>query len=160
MADVYLDPRLREPTGAGVLVTGGGGLVGSRIARLTALGANPIVLDRFDAYPHLVRGLFRVGRHGAQVVLGDVRERATVKWLAGRADYVIHAAAFVDMPRSGGDPRGGCADTRRATDLLGRRPAVTLTEGIDRYVNWLRTTPDAVPDWFATPATPAASLAA
>ncbi|MFJ7909174.1 NAD-dependent epimerase/dehydratase family protein [Kitasatospora sp. NPDC096204] len=98
MADVYRDPRLRELTGASVLVTGGGGLVGSRIvAQLAACGAVPIVLDRFDAYPQPVRDLFRVDRHGARVVLGDVRERATVKWLTGRADYVIHAAAYADV---------------------------------------------------------------
>ncbi|MFC5666618.1 NAD-dependent epimerase/dehydratase family protein [Kitasatospora misakiensis] len=350
MADVYRDPRLHQLTGACVLVTGGGGLVGSRIvAQLAACGATPIVLDRFDAYPRPVRDLFRVDRNGARVVLGDVRERATVKWLTGRADYVIHAAAyadvaactrrpdiafaanvhgtqtvldavatspvkrlvfvssasvygdgaptqadaarfaedqpltpisvyantklwgehqvrlmlgggteysivryfsvygepqipkpgshswmvpwlalsahtgrpmrlnggghqvrdmvhvedvahatilalvtdqaagqtinigtgiptsvrriaeliaahypgaaFVETPMPEGDPRGGCADTRRATDLLGWRPAITLTEGIDRYVHWLSTTPDAVPDWFTTPTTTAASAA-
>lgn len=350
MADMYCDPRLRELSGASVLVTGGG-LVGSRIvAQLAACGATPIVLDRFDAYPHPVRDLFQVDRHSAQVVLGDVRERATVKWLTGRADYVIHAAAYADVaactsrpdtafaanvhgtqtvldavvaspvkrlvfvssasvygdgvedstpteggaarfteeqpltpisvyantkvwgehqvrlmlggsgteysivryfsvygdpqiPKPGshswmvpwlalsahtgrpmrlnggghqvrdmvhvediahatvlalvadqaagqilnvgtgiptsirriaeliaahypgaafvetpmpvGDPRGGCADTRRATDLLGWCPAITLTEGIDRYVRWLNTTPDAVPDWFTTAASAA-----
>ncbi|MFJ2609583.1 NAD-dependent epimerase/dehydratase family protein [Streptomyces sp. NPDC087425] len=349
MADVYFDPRLCELTGATVLVTGGGGLVGSRIvAQLAACGATPIVLDRFDAYPHPVRDLFRVDRPGAQVVLGDVRERATVKWLAGRADYVIHAAAyadvaactrrpdtafaanvhgtqtvldavvasqvkrlvfvssasvygettltkdgaarftedqpltpisvyantkvwgehqvrlmlggsgteysivryfsvygdpqipkpgshswmvpwmalsahtgrpmrlnggghqvrdmvhvediahatilalvadqaagqtinigtghptsvrriaeliaahypgaaFVEAPMPEGDPRGGYSDTRRATDLLGWRPAITLTEGVDRYVNWLKTTPGAIPDWFTAPTTPQAA---
>ncbi|MFI9156551.1 NAD-dependent epimerase/dehydratase family protein [Kitasatospora aureofaciens] len=350
MADVYFDPRLSELAGAGVLVTGGGGLVGSRIvAQLAACGARPTVLDRFDAYPHPVRDLFRVDQHGARVVLGDVRERATVKWLAGRADYVIHAAAyadvaactrrpdtafaanvhgtqtvldavlessvkrlvfvssasvygdgiraedgvgrftedqpltpisvyantklwgehqvrlmlgssgmeysivryfsvygdpqipkpgshswmvpwlalsahtgrpmrlnggghqvrdmvhvediahatilalvadqaagqtinigtgiptsvrriaelvaahypraaFVETPMPEGDPRGGYADTCRATDLLGWRPAVTLTEGVDRYVNWLRTTPGAIPDWFT--AAPTVAMAA
>ncbi|MFJ9771473.1 NAD-dependent epimerase/dehydratase family protein [Kitasatospora sp. NPDC101157] len=350
MADVYFDPRLSELAGASVLVTGGGGLVGSRIvAQLAACGAKPTVLDRFDAYPHPVRDLFRVDQHGARVVLGDVRERATVKWLAGHADYVIHAAAYADVaactrrpdtafaanvhgtqtvldavmessvkrlvfvssasvygdgtptedsvarfaedqpltpisvyantklwgehqvrlmlggsgseysivryfsvygdpqiPKPGshswmvpwlalsahtgkpmrlnggghqvrdmvhvediahatilalvtdqaagqtinigtgiptsvrriaelvaahypraafietpmpeGDPRGGYADTRRATDLLGWRPAITLTEGVNRYVNWLRTTPGAVPDWFSAPTT--AALAA
>lgn len=350
MADVYFDPRLSELAGAGVLVTGGGGLVGSRIvAQLAACGARPTVLDRFDAYPHPVRDLFQVDQHGARVVLGDVRERATVKWLTGRADYVIHAAAyadvaactcrpdtafaanvqgtqtvldavlessvkrlvfvssasvygdgipavdgvarftedqpltpisvyantklwgehqvrlmlgsssteysivryfsvygdpqipkpgshswmvpwlalsahtgrpmrlnggghqvrdmvhvediahatilalvaeqaagqtinigtgiptsvrriaelvaahypraaFVETPMPEGDPRGGYADTCRATDLLGWRPAVTLTEGVDRYVNWLRTTPGAIPDWFT--AAPTAAMAA
>ncbi|MGF1425127.1 NAD-dependent epimerase/dehydratase family protein [Kitasatospora sp. LaBMicrA B282] len=349
MADVYSDPRLRELAGAGVLVTGGGGLVGSRVvAQLAACGATPIVLDRFDAYPHPVRDLFQVDRNSAQVVLGDVRERATVKWLTGRADYVIHAAAYADVaactrrpdiafaanvhgtqtvldavadsqvrrlvfvssasvygdgaptedgvsrfsedqpltpisvyantkvwgehqvrlmlggggtefsivryfsvygdpqiPKPGshswmvpwlamaahtgrpmrlngggrqvrdmvhvediahatvlalvadqtagqtvnigtgnpssvreiadliaahypdatlvetpmpeGDPRGGCADTRRATDLLGWRPTITLAEGVDRYVHWLKATPDAVPDWFACRATPLAA---
>lgn len=349
MADVYRDPRLHELAGASVLVTGGGGLVGSRIvAQLSACGAIPLVLDRFDAYPHPVRDLFQVDRHGGQVVLGDVRERATVRWLTARADYVIHAAAYADVaactrrpdtafaanvhgtqtvldavaasnvrrlvfvssasvygdgapnepgpapfredqpltpisvyantkvwgehqvrlmlgttsteyaivryfsvygdpqipkpgshswmvpwlaqsahtgqpmrlnggghqvrdmvhvediahatilalvadqaagqtinigtgiptsvrriaeliathypqaefvrkPMPDGDPRGGCADTRRAADLLGWRPTISLAQGIDRYVHWLATTPNAIPDWFASqPATAAA----
>ncbi|MBV6698379.1 NAD-dependent epimerase/dehydratase family protein [Kitasatospora aureofaciens] len=348
MADVFPDSRLRELTGATVLVTGGGGLVGSRIvAQLAAHGARPIVLDRFDAYPHPVRGLFEVDRHGTQVVLGDVRERATVKWLIDRADYVIHAAAYADVaactrrpdtafaanvhgtqtildellesrvkrlvfvssasvygdgvagndaprftedqpltpisvyantklwgehqvrlmlggsrteysivryfsvygdpqipkpgshswmvpwlalsahsgrpmrlnggghqvrdlvhvediaratvlalvadqaasqtinigtgiptsvraiaelvaahypgtafietPMPDGDPRGGYADTRKATDLLGWHPAITLSEGIDRYVTWLRATPNSVPDWFTSQTVPLAA---
>ncbi|MFF0414881.1 NAD-dependent epimerase/dehydratase family protein [Kitasatospora sp. NPDC004745] len=348
MADAYPDPRLRELAGSSVLVTGGGGLVGSRIvAQLAAHGAHPIVLDRFDAYPHSVRDQFEVDRHAAHVVLGDVRERATVRWLAGRADFVIHAAAyadvaactrrpdtafaanvhgtqtvldavaespvkrlvfvssasvyghgdaagggaarfseeqpltpisvyantklwgehqvrlmlggsgteyaivryfsvygdpqvpkpgshswmvpwmamsaetgqplrlngggrqvrdmvhvddianatilalvadqaagqtinigtgtptsvreiayliashypdaaFVETPMPGGDPRGGYADTRRATDMLGWHPTITLADGIDRYVAWLKSTPGAIPDWFTTPATLAA----
>ncbi|MFJ3793618.1 NAD-dependent epimerase/dehydratase family protein [Kitasatospora sp. NPDC090091] len=350
MAEAYPDPRLRELAGSSVLVTGGGGLVGSRIvAQLAAHGAHPVVLDRFDAYPHSVRDRFDVDRHAADVVLGDVRERATVKWLAGRADFVIHAAAYADVaactrrpdtafaanvhgtqtvldaiaessvkrlvfvssasvygdgdpaasgaarfseeqpltpisvyantklwgenqvrlmlggygtefsivryfsvygdpqvPKPGshswmvpwlamsaetgrplrlngggrqvrdmvhvddianatilalvadqvagqtvnigtgvatsvreiaelivahypeavlketpmpeGDPRGGYADTRRAFDLLGWRPTVALSDGIDRYVSWLKSTPGAIPDWFTAPT--AAVLAA
>ncbi|MFB8198802.1 NAD-dependent epimerase/dehydratase family protein [Kitasatospora purpeofusca] len=340
----------RKLEGATVLVTGGGGLVGSRIvAQLSRAGAHPVVLDRFDAYPHPVRDRFEVDRHAAQVVLGDVRERATVEWLVSRADFVIHAAAYADvaactrrpeiafaanvhgtqsvldavaasavrrlvfvssasvygdgasdtvprfsedqpltpisvyanakawgehqvrlmLARSGtehtivryfsvygepqvpkpgshswmvpwmamsaqagqplrlngggtqvrdmvhvddiaratvlalvsdgaasrtinigtgvptsvreigelitahfpgarlvetpmpeGDPRGGCADTRRAADLLGWRPTIALPEGVDRYVAWLKATPDAVPDWFTASTTASAVLAA
>ncbi|WP_406205434.1 NAD-dependent epimerase/dehydratase family protein [Kitasatospora sp. NBC_01560] len=98
MIDACSDPRLRFLDGATVLVTGGGGLVGSRIvAQLARVGARPVVLDRFDAYPHPVRDRFEVDRHAAQVVLGDVRERATVRWLVGRADFVVHAAAYADV---------------------------------------------------------------
>jgi UDP-glucose 4-epimerase/dTDP-L-rhamnose 4-epimerase len=80
-----------------VLVTGGGGLVGSRIVRLlAALGAEPVVLDRMDAYPHPVRGLFDLDE-GTEVVLGDVRQAATVRALVEGADYVIHAAAYADV---------------------------------------------------------------
>ncbi|MFJ1936883.1 NAD-dependent epimerase/dehydratase family protein [Kitasatospora sp. NPDC088160] len=338
MPEVLSDPRLRQLAGSRVLVTGGGGLVGSRIvAQLAAAGAEAVVLDRFDAYPHPVRDRFRVDEHAAQVVLGDVRERATVRWLANRADSVVHAAAFADvaactrrpdtafaanvhgtqnvldavaaapvkrlvfvssasvygdgepgtvprfsedqpltpisvyantklwgehqvrlvLPNSGtehtivryfsvygepqvpkpgshswmvpwmamsaeaelplrlnggghqvrdmvhvddiahatilalvaedtasqivnigtgmpssvreiaeliaarypdarfvetpmpaGDPRGGYADTRRASDLLGWHPTISLADGVERYVNWLKSTPDAVPDWL------------
>ncbi|WP_224276001.1 NAD(P)-dependent oxidoreductase [Streptomyces sp. LS1784] len=357
MADVSSDPRLRQLDGATVLVTGGGGLVGSRIvAQLAAAGASPLVLDRFDAYPHSVRDRFEVDRHAAEVVLGDVRERATVNWMVRRADFVVHAAAYADVaactrrpdiafasnvhgtqvlldavagaavkrlvfvssasvygngvpvgdgpsrfaedqpldpisvyantkvwaehqvrlllsgtgtehaivryfsvygepqvpkpeshswmvpwmamsahtgrpiqlngggrqvrdmvhvediaratvlalvtdrmtgrtvnvgtgvattvrqigeliaghysgaefittPMPAGDPRGGCADTRLATDLLGWQPGITLADGISRYVAWLKVTPGAIPDWFTTPpaltpATTSAALAA
>ncbi|MET9339297.1 NAD-dependent epimerase/dehydratase family protein [Nonomuraea sp. NPDC003804] len=96
MDDLLSDHRLNCLAGARVLVTGGGGLVGSRIVRLlTALGADPVVLDRLDAYPHPVRGVF--GLEGAEVVLGDVREAATVRSLVAGADYVIHAAAYADV---------------------------------------------------------------
>ncbi|MEU6236799.1 NAD-dependent epimerase/dehydratase family protein [Kitasatospora sp. NPDC047058] len=354
MAYVFSDPRLSKLQGASVLVTGGGGLVGSRIvAGLDAFGARPVVLDRFDAYPHSVRDRFDVDRHAAQVVLGDVRERATVTWLTGRADFVIHAAAyadvaactrrpdiafsanvhgtqtvldavlasavkrvvfvssasvygdgpaaeaarraprfaedqpltpisvyantklwgehqvrlmlgcssteyaivryfsvygdpqvpkpgshswmvpwmamsaetgqplrlngggrqvrdmvhvddiahatilalvadhaagqtinvgtgtatsvreiagliashypeaaFVESPMPDGDPRGGYADTRRASDLLGWHPTISLSEGIDRYVAWLKSTPGAIPDWFAPASASTAATAA
>ncbi|WP_200926838.1 NAD-dependent epimerase/dehydratase family protein [Sphaerimonospora mesophila] len=80
-----------------MLVTGGGGLVGSRVVRLlTAVGAAPVVLDRMDAYPHPVRALFGLDE-GTEIVLGDVREAATVRALVRGADYVIHAAAYADV---------------------------------------------------------------
>ncbi|MFB6893798.1 NAD-dependent epimerase/dehydratase family protein [Kitasatospora sp. NPDC056327] len=337
----------KELKAATVLVTGGGGLVGSRIvAQLSRAGARPVVLDRFDAYPHPVRDRFEVDRNAAEVVLGDVRERATVQWLVSRADFVIHAAAYADVaactrrpevafaanvhgtqnvldavtgsavkrlvfvssasvygdgapgtvprfsedrppapisvyanakvwgehqvrlmlagsgtehtvlryfsvygepqvPKPGshswmvpwmamsaqagrplrlngggaqvrdmvhvddvaratilalvadgaagrtinvgtgvptsvreiagliaahfpgarlvetpmpeGDPRGGCADTRRAADLLGWHPTIALPEGVDRYVAWLKATPGVVPHWFTSPTASTAS---
>ncbi|MFD7641621.1 NAD-dependent epimerase/dehydratase family protein [Kitasatospora sp. NPDC059795] len=93
-------------SGATVLVTGGGGLVGSRIvAQLAAAGACPLVLDRFDAYPHPVRDRFDVDGNAAEVVLGDVREHATVRSLVDRSDYVIHAAAYADVAACTRRPR-------------------------------------------------------
>jgi UDP-glucose 4-epimerase/dTDP-L-rhamnose 4-epimerase len=61
-------------------------------------------------------------------------------------------ASFVETPMPEGDPRGGYADTARATDLLGWAPAITLADGIARYVTWLKATPSAIPDWFTAPA--------
>ncbi|MBB2910591.1 UDP-glucose 4-epimerase/dTDP-L-rhamnose 4-epimerase [Streptosporangium becharense] len=90
------DPHLDCLDGARVLVTGGGGLVGSRIVRLLAgVGAEPVVLDRMDAYPYPVRDLF--GLSETDMVLGDVRDAATVRTLTTDADYVIHAAAYADV---------------------------------------------------------------
>ncbi|MGV9601306.1 NAD-dependent epimerase/dehydratase family protein [Streptosporangium sandarakinum] len=97
MDNLLPDPRLDRLVGARVLVTGGGGLVGSRIVRLlTVLGAKPVVLDRMDAYPHPVRDLFGLDEK-TDMVLGDVREAATVRALVSGADYVIHAAAYADV---------------------------------------------------------------
>ncbi|WP_328433172.1 NAD-dependent epimerase/dehydratase family protein [Streptomyces sp. NBC_00425] len=85
--------------GATVLVTGGAGLIGSRItARLRALGARPTALCTMNAYPEQVYAdLFgvRVGDPG--LVVGDVRDAALVRELVAGSDYVIHAAALADV---------------------------------------------------------------
>ncbi|MFD9687361.1 NAD-dependent epimerase/dehydratase family protein [Kitasatospora sp. NPDC059088] len=119
MVDAPSDSRTRRLAGATVLVTGGGGLVGSRIvAQLASHGAHPLVLDSFDAYPHAVRDRFEVDRHAAEVVLGDVRERATVKWLTGRADFVIHAAAYADVAACTRNPDIAFASNVHGTQTL------------------------------------------
>ncbi|MER5625860.1 NAD-dependent epimerase/dehydratase family protein [Streptosporangium sp. NPDC002544] len=111
-----MDDLLNRLTGARVLVTGGGGLVGSRIVRLlTTIGAEPVVLDLLDAYPHPVRQLF--GLDETTVVLGDVRETATVRSLVSGVDYVIHAAAYADV----------AACTRRPADAFAANIAGTQT---------------------------------
>ncbi|MFJ6463491.1 NAD-dependent epimerase/dehydratase family protein [Streptomyces sp. NPDC091387] len=113
------DSRLRELDGARVLVTGGGGLVGSRIvALLNANGAHASVLDRFDAYPHSVRGLFDVDVNAARVVFGDVREAATVRSLVQRADYVIHAAAYADVAACTRQPEVAFAANLQGTQTV------------------------------------------
>ncbi|MEV7601330.1 NAD-dependent epimerase/dehydratase family protein [Kitasatospora sp. NPDC089797] len=87
--------RLRD---ARVAVTGGGGLVGSRVVALARrAGAAVTVLDRFDAYPEDVRPLFGLDRHGADLVVGDVCDREAVRRLVHGADYVVHAAAYADV---------------------------------------------------------------
>ncbi|RPE28703.1 UDP-glucose 4-epimerase/dTDP-L-rhamnose 4-epimerase [Kitasatospora cineracea] len=111
--------------GATVLVTGGGGLVGSRVvAQLAAAGARPLVLDRFDAYPHPVRERFGVDLNAAEVVLGDVRERATVRSLVERCDYVIHAAAYADVAACTRHPR-----TAFASNLAGTQSVLDAVAG-------------------------------
>ncbi|SEM67926.1 NAD-dependent epimerase/dehydratase family protein [Streptacidiphilus jiangxiensis] len=119
MVDEPSGARLRQLAGATVLVTGGGGLVGSRIvAQLAGHGAHPLVLDSFDAYPHAVRDRFAVDRNAAEVVLGDVRERATVGWLAGRADFVIHAAAYADVAACTRNPNTAFASNVHGTQTV------------------------------------------
>ncbi|CAL9676131.1 UDP-glucose 4-epimerase (plasmid) [Streptomyces sp. enrichment culture] len=83
--------------GASVLVTGGGGLIGSRIvARMRERGARPIALCTMDAYPPVIyRELF--GVDASQVVTGDIRDAALVARLMREADFVVHAAALADV---------------------------------------------------------------
>lgn len=83
--------------GATVLVTGGAGLIGSRIVRrLRELGARPLALCTMDAYPpEVYRELF--GVEGGDVAAGDVRDTALVNRLMREADFVVHAAALADV---------------------------------------------------------------
>lgn len=85
--------------GSTVLVTGGGGLIGSRIvAQLRQLNARPISLCTMDAYPaHVYTDSFGVDPTDPDVVTGDVRDAGLVRKLVGESDYVIHAAALADV---------------------------------------------------------------
>jgi nucleoside-diphosphate-sugar epimerase len=67
------------------------------------------------------------------------------------ADHVVRyfpEASLVDAAKPLGDPIGGCADIRQLKEILGWQPTVELSIGIERYVEWLRRTPEAVPDWL------------
>ncbi|WP_446040141.1 NAD-dependent epimerase/dehydratase family protein [Streptomyces sp. SID1121] len=96
--------------GRRVLVTGGGGLIGSRIVgRLRNLGARPLVLCRMDAYPpDAYQHVFGVERGGADVVVGDVADAALVRRLVAECEYVVHAAGLADV----------AACTRRPADAI------------------------------------------
>lgn len=90
--------RLDGLRDARVVVTGGGGLVGSRVVALARrAGAAVTVLDRFDAYPEDVRELFGLDRLGAELTAGDICDREAVRGALKGADYVIHAAAYADV---------------------------------------------------------------
>lgn len=93
------DTDLRQLTGATVLVTGGGGLIGSRIVtHLRGLGARPIALCALDAYPRPVyHDLFGVDPEEPDVIVGDVRDVALITNAVAGCDYVIHAAALADV---------------------------------------------------------------
>jgi UDP-glucose 4-epimerase/dTDP-L-rhamnose 4-epimerase len=90
---------LRRLEGATVLVTGGAGLIGSRIVgRLRALGATPLVLCTLEDYPPgIYRSLFGIDAGGDDILVGDVRDPAAVQRGMRRADYVVHAAALADV---------------------------------------------------------------
>lgn len=89
---------LADLAGARVLVTGGCGLIGSRIVRrLASAGAGVTVLDRLDAYPFDYGDRFGGAQAAAEVVVGDTSDPQLVGHLVAGADVVVHAAAHADI---------------------------------------------------------------
>ncbi|MEV3873546.1 NAD-dependent epimerase/dehydratase family protein [Streptomyces sp. NPDC049906] len=90
--------RLEKLRGSRIVVTGGGGLVGSRLtALLRRAEAEVVVLDRMDAYPGATHELFGAGRTASRLVVGDVRDREAVRGVLRGAEFVVHAAAYADV---------------------------------------------------------------
>ncbi|MFD9536295.1 NAD-dependent epimerase/dehydratase family protein [Streptomyces sp. NPDC060010] len=120
--------------GATVLVTGGAGLIGSRIAtQLRLLGARPVALCAMNTYPEQVYAdLFGVRAGDPDVVLGDIRDTALVRKLVADSDYVIHAAALADVAACTRDPLAAIdtnvAGTQNVLD------AVAATDRVRRMV--------------------------
>jgi UDP-glucose 4-epimerase len=84
-----------------VLVTGGGGFIGSNlVALLLGEGHEVAVLDDFSSgYRENLAGLTRV-----RVVEGDVRDPAAVERAVAGAEVVFHLAASVGNARAIADP--------------------------------------------------------
>lgn len=91
--------RLTELSGATVTVTGGFGLVGSRIVhKLRALGAKPLAVGRLDAYGSSVDStVFDISPRDPDVIAGDITDATLMDDVLARSDYVIHAAALADV---------------------------------------------------------------
>jgi UDP-glucose 4-epimerase/dTDP-L-rhamnose 4-epimerase len=91
--------RLADLSSATVTVTGGFGLVGSRIVhRLRALGAKPLAVGRLDAYgSSLYSSVFELSPRDPDVIAGDITDAALMDDLLSHSDYVIHAAALADV---------------------------------------------------------------
>src|SRR5215470_1746040 len=80
------------------LVTGGGGFIGSNLARaLVARGESVRVLDNFvTGREENLAGLERK----LTLVRGDIRDMAAVESAIDGVDYVLHQAALPSVPRS------------------------------------------------------------
>jgi UDP-glucose 4-epimerase/dTDP-L-rhamnose 4-epimerase len=91
--------QLAVLSGATVAVTGGLGLVGSRIVhKLRAIGAKPLAVGRLDAYGFPVySSVFHISPADPDVIAGDITDTALMDDVVARADYVIHAAALADV---------------------------------------------------------------
>jgi nucleoside-diphosphate-sugar epimerase len=117
---MHHDDLLHTLAGKTVLVTGGAGLIGSRITlRLRQLGATPIALCTLDAYPpHVYRDLFGVDATDPDVIPGDIKDTALVNWIMPRCDYVIHAAALADVAACTRRPRSAIGTNITGTQVL------------------------------------------
>ncbi|MFF4661896.1 NAD-dependent epimerase/dehydratase family protein [Streptomyces sp. NPDC001282] len=120
--------------GSTVLVTGGAGLIGSRItARLRALDARAVALCTMNAYPeHVYADLFGVHASDPDVVLGDIRNTPLVRKLVAESDYVIHAAALADVAACTREPLAAIYTNIAGTQSV--LDAVVATDRIRRMV--------------------------
>lgn len=88
-------------SGTRVLVTGAGGFIGSHVAEAAVLaGAEVKALVRYNSrgsWGHLDGS---PQREQLEVVLGDIRDAATVQTAARGRDVILHLAALIGIPYS------------------------------------------------------------
>ena len=123
--------------GRTVLVTGGGGSIGSELCRQIA-GQEPgrlIILEHAEsnlyAIEYELRGSFKDLR--LEAVLGDVKNQDRMNWLFGqfRPDIVFHAAAYKHVPMLEFNPAEGVGN-----NIYGTRVVADAADrfGVDRFV--------------------------
>jgi FlaA1/EpsC-like NDP-sugar epimerase len=118
--------------GRRVLVTGGGGSIGSEIVRQVAEygPSRLLVLDRDET--NLFDAMAAIGDRGTAVLL-DIRDRVRVRRLfqAERPEIVFHAAANKHVPLLEAHPAEAAA-----TNVIGTRNLVTAAHdaGVERFV--------------------------
>ncbi|MFD7061768.1 NAD-dependent epimerase/dehydratase family protein [Streptomyces sp. NPDC059906] len=128
------ETQLRELAGRTVLVTGGAGLIGSRITGyLRQVGARPIALCTMDAYPRSTyRDLFGVDPADPDIIIGNIQNRGLVRKAVAQSDYVIHAAALADVAACTRRPMAAIQTNITGTQVL--LDAVAACERIRRLV--------------------------
>jgi len=94
-----------------VLVTGGAGFIGSHVVdRLIAAGHRPRILDLVVSPYH--------DPGEVETVLGDLRDRDTVRGALGGCDAVLHLAAVADVDQVTRDPATADEVNVRGTQSL------------------------------------------
>ncbi len=106
-------------------------------------------LFRDDAAEAIVRALTAPDAAGQTINLGT-GVQTSVREVADQVLAHFPGTAIRIAPPAAGDPRGGRADTTLMHAALDWAPAVTVADGIARYVEWVDATPQAVPEWMRT----------
>jgi FlaA1/EpsC-like NDP-sugar epimerase len=138
--DIDTDAVAGYLNGASVLVTGGGGSIGSELVRqILAIGPRmlTIVDNHEEALWSIERELSeRTGSNpdvGFELVLADIRSQAAVDAVIGRArpDVVFHAAALKHVPMVEHSPAEGAM-----TNVFGSQNVISACErlGVKRFV--------------------------
>ncbi|MCZ6725691.1 MAG: NAD-dependent epimerase/dehydratase family protein [Thaumarchaeota archaeon] len=82
------------------LVTGGDGFVGRHlVSRLIEENSKVVILDNFAS-----GSLNRVVK-GAEVIIGDIRDKKIVRKAVDQVDQIVHLAARINIPESIKDPK-------------------------------------------------------
>jgi len=112
-----------------VLVTGGGGFIGSNLVdELLARGARVRVLDNFATgrRENLAHCLGRI-----ELVEGDIRDATTCEECCQDQRFVLHQAALGSVPRSMEDPATTLSvNTQGTANLL----AAARKKGVERFI--------------------------
>ncbi|MFF2618850.1 NAD-dependent epimerase/dehydratase family protein [Kitasatospora sp. NPDC058046] len=104
-------------------------------------------LFRDDAAEAIVRSLTAPGAAGQTLNLGTGMQ-TSVRDVADQVVAHFPGTRIRVAPPAAGDPLGGRADTALMHTALEWAPAVTVADGIARYVEWVTATPQAVPEWM------------
>ena len=121
--------------GRKVLVTGGGGFIGSHLVdALVEKGAEVTALVRYNSRNDwgMLEGRYRAGEGGLRVISGDVTDAGTVRRAMEGQELVFHLAALIGIPYSYEAP-----ESYVRTNLTGTLNVLqaSLSAGVERVVH-------------------------